>query len=350
MREISLKINGKKFTHFNKFDITLKYNSVGSTFSFDGYFDPEDKAQRSLFKPLEFQRVQLFYDNKLFLTGTVLSTSTGVSNVGTLANISGYSLPGVLEDCPLPIEVWPAQFDNLSLKEITEKIIKPFKLKLYVDPLVAEDANGVYTVTNCESDKMLKTYLSELASQKNIVLSHDRYGRLVLTRVKSNARAVASYDENVPSTKITMTVNGQMLHSRLTAMKEASEETDTFGYEIVYNRLVSTKTFRPAVVLQDSGENNDTYNVALQARGSELRAIEVLIETDRWQYTDGKRLYLIQPNTIVTVKSPSNFINRWTRFIVEEVTFAGTTGINTAVLKCVLPECYTGENPKNIFA
>ena len=89
---------------------------------------------------------------------------------------------------------------------------------------------------------------------------------------------------------------------------------------------------------------------AKKSRGSELRAIQLTIETDRWQWYDGKRLRLIQPNSIIDVISPSNNINRRTRFFVEEVTFEGSTTVNKAVLKCVLPECYTGGEPKNVFA
>lgn len=348
MREISLKINGKKFNFFTKFDIELKYNSIASTFSFDGNYDPASEGHKSLFKPLSFNRTQLYYESELFLTGIITGTSTSGSAVSSLANLAGYSLPGVLEDCPIPVDLYPLQFDQLNLIEITNKLVGKFGLSLIVDSAIRSEASKVYEKIAAEPGKSIKEFLSELAGQRNIVLTHDTSGRVVMTRANVSQRSVATYDENVPSTNIALTVNGQAIHSKLTAMKQATIGTDVEGESTVSNSLISI--YRPGIALQDSGNNDATESFAKKSRGSELRAIDLTIETDRWQWYDGKRLRLIQPNSIIDVISPSNYINRRTRFFVESVSFEGTTGINRAILKCVLPECYTGENPRNIFA
>lgn len=348
MREVNLKIKGKKFNYFNSFMVTLKYNSLGSVFSFDGLYDPQSEGQKTLFKPLSFQQVQIYYAGELFLTGTITGTNTSISEKSSLANLAGYSLPGVLEDCPVPVDLYPLQFDQLNLIEITEKLTKKFGLKLIVDSSIRSAASKTYEKISSEPNKSIKDFIAELAGQRNIVLTHDVYGRVILTRANVSSRSVATYDENVPATAISLSCNGQEMHSKLTAMKQATIGTDVTGEATATNSLIPV--YRPGIALQDSGNNDDTESFAKKTRGSELRGIQLTITTDRWQWYDGKRLRLIMPNSLIDVISPSNHINNRTRFFVEEVSFEGTTTVNTAVLKCVLPECYTGGTPKNIFA
>lgn len=347
MKEIELKINGKRFNFFNAFEITLKYNSVGSTFSFEGSYDPSIEAQKSLFKPLSYNLVQLYYNGELFLTGRLLNTSTSISGTSTLANISGYALPGVLEDCQIPIDVYPLQFNGLNLKQITEKLIQPFGIELVIDSVVQSEVTKIYEKISSEPGSTIKQFIAMLAGQRNVVLTHNTSGSLVLTRANVSNRSIATYDENIPSTNVGLTVNGQQIHSKITIMKQATIGTDVAGEDTVSNSLIDI--YRPTVKIQSSGDNDDTKDYAEKERGSELRGIQLTIETDRWQWYDGKKLRLIQPNNIIDVISPNNFINNRTRFFVEACNFTGSTDINTVVLKCVLPECYTGIQPKNIF-
>lgn len=347
MKQVTLKINGKNFDFFNNFNIDLKYNSIGSTFSFEGNYEPSNEGQKNLFKPFSYNLVQLYYDGELFLTGTAMNTNTRVSENSALANITGYSLPGVLEDCQIPIDQYPLEFDNLNLIEIIRKLIQPFGISLVVDSSVQSDASKQYVKIASEPGSTIKRFITELATQRNLILTHNVKGNLVLTRAKVSNRSIATYKENVPSTVIGVTCNGQSLHSKITSMKQASIGTDVAGESTVTNSLI--KKYRPAIVLQNSGNNDDSENFAKKSRGSELRGIQVVVETDRWQWYDGRRLRLIQPNNIINVVSPSNSINKPAKLFVENVSYTGTTDINTAVLNCVLPECYTGAAPKNIF-
>lgn len=346
--EITLKISGKRFNFFDNFSVTLKYDSIASVFSFEGVYDPKNEGQRQLFRPLSFNKAELFHNDQLFLTGEILNISTGLGGTSSLASLSGYSLPGILEDCPIPLDLYPLQFDNLTLIEIAEKIIKPFGLKLIVDPSVNSIASKKYEKTNSEPEKSIKEFLTDLATQRNIVLTHDVSGNLFLTRANVNNRSVATYEEGAPSTNITLSVDGQKIHSKITTMKQATIGTDVSGEETISNSLI--KKYRPGVKTQNSGTNDDVISFARKERASELRAINLTIETDRWQWYDGKVLRLIQPNSIIDVISPSNFIDTRTRFFVEEVTFTGSKEIERATINCVLPACYTGEEPNNIFS
>lgn len=345
MSELSLKISGQRFDFFNKFDVSLVYNSFASTFSFEGMILNE--SQKRLFKPLSYNDVQVLFGDEILLTGTGLNTSTSIENSQSLGGISGYSKTGILSDCEIPLSLYPLQSDGLSLRKIADKLIKPFGIKLIIDSSVETKVNKAYNISTCDSGQTIGDYITELAGQRDVIVTHDNNSNLVFTSLNVKEPSVATYTEGMPTTKISLTVNGQGIHSIVTVQKQATIEIDIPGVKTVTNEMVSK--YRPTVKKQTSGDNNDTESSAEGVRASELRSISLVIETDRWKWTDGKRINIIKPNHIIEVESPSNFLPNRTRFFVEKIDYKGDSeGVN-AIITCVLPEVYNGKTPKNIF-
>jgi prophage tail gpP-like protein len=346
MNELSLKISGQKFDFWNNFQLNLVYNSLSSTFSFDGLvLTPE---QKKLFKPLSYHSCQVLFNNEVLLTGTILNTSTSVDNNICLGNITGYSKPGVLGDCEIPISLYPLQFDNMSLKEITEKLITPFGLKLSIDSSLTDIANKKYDTIAAEPEQTINDFLTKLCKTKNIILTHNEVGNVVFARHRKDDSSVATYIEGKPSTNIKLSVNGQAMHSEITGQKQASIGTDVAGEVTIQNDYIPT--YRPTTKKQDTGKNDDTENSVNMIRGSELRGIQLTIETDRYKWFDGRTMRPLRPNHTIDVESPSNFITDRTRFFVESVEYTGNQEGIKAVIHGVLPECYSGEVPKIRFS
>jgi prophage tail gpP-like protein len=370
MSKITLKIGNQEFYSFNKFTVGLNYNGVASVFSFDGYFKPADKDQRKLFMPLSYADCQVLFDGNPILTGTILNINTSANPEPTLNSISGYSKTGVLEDCEVPLGENSLQSDNLNLKEIAEQLLQPFGLKLVIDSVIqdvntlypenGEDTEGQsaldgvendnYAQQNAKETETIKDYLSKLCIEKNIILTHNALGNLVFTRVKSDKKSIATYTENKPSTKISLAVDGQKIHSDITMSPQVSLYTDTANEETVTNSLV--KVYRPTYKKQQTDTSYKSFlkDSAIKVRGSELRAIVLTIETNEWIWFDGKKNHMIKPNDIIDVISPQNFMNNRTSWFVEEVILKGDDKSSTAIINCVLPECYNGNEPKNVFA
>ena len=372
-----LKVGGQTFEKFNRFALSLNYNGVASVFSFDGFFDINNPDHKRLFKPLTYPKCQILLDGRVLLTGTILNQSSAIAGESSLTGISGYSLPGVLEDCEIPMDTYPLQSDGLNLREITEKIIEPFGLKLVIDRQIEGDVNSLYpeslesnqlepsantgneetttegdeektiTQTNGKENEKIKDYICKIASQKHIIVTHNCYGNLVFTRVATNLQSIATFTENKPSCKISLSVNGQELHSKINLIGQGQLETDTPTEEEITNPLI--KAYRPGVKMQTSGDNSNIPLTAKMARGAELRGIQLTIETNEWYWFDGKKNHIILPNQIIDVISPSNYLSKKTRWFVESVDFTGDNEKTTATIKCVLPEVYTGEEPKYIF-
>lgn len=344
---MKLQVGNQVFDFFNNLKVTLKYASVGSTFSFSGLFKPENRDNRGLFKPLTYPIVKILdQDNKRLITGRVTSNGFQDSSVKALSQINGYSLPGVLEDCPIPPTLYPLQHDGKSLKEITESIIQPFGLNLVISRSVQDLANEVYPKTTADEKQTIKSYLDELASQKNIVISHTDGGSLLFTKARTNVGPIATFLGGIPEVKMLLTVDGRRMHNEITVQKQVDLDDDNAGEETINNPFVSI--FRPTIKTQNSGNDIDTALAARNALSSELRAIVLNIEVDRWTWNaDGK--VTMKPNNIILVHNHHIHLYQFTRFFVESIVFTGSPDSEKATLTCVIPEVYNGETPKNIF-
>jgi len=96
----------------------------------------------------------------------------------------GYSLPGVLGDCEIPPTLYPLQSNSLSLTEIANKLISPFKdnygLEMIVDSAVQSKMSKVFDTSTASESQSIADYLIELASQKDIVITHELDRAVVL--------------------------------------------------------------------------------------------------------------------------------------------------------------------------
>jgi len=363
---MNLKINHRlgiiDVEFFNDFTLNLKYDSVASTFKIDFYFDPTNQTHAEMACVSHFHEAIVQHNGETLITGYILSQKFISNSQKQLVTLSGYSKSGVLEDCDIPTNVNGVsqadylQYDGLTLKEITQKLIAPFKLGLVIDSVARADSNQKFTLdekldepiekaTGLES-KNIKSFLTELAIQRNIILSHDEKGNLVFTEAKTNKAPLFHVEKGVIATEIILTYNGQPIHSQITVVKQidaAGGNTDSNEFTI-FNPLCPI-VFRPRVVIQSSGDTNTIEEYASNVLAAELKNIPLIVKVDRWEI-NGK---IIRPNNIITVYSPENFIYTKTKFFIESVEFKGDSKAQVAILTCVLPEVYNRQTPKNIF-
>jgi prophage tail gpP-like protein len=342
--KISDRIRNRRVDFFNSFALDLKYDSVGSTFSFSLYYDPSNAEHRQLVCVSHFHECTLEHNDELLLTGYILSQAFSKEPSVELAAFGGYSKPGVFEDCQIPPEIYPLQSDGLTLTQIAQKLIAPFKINMIVDPSVSDRMNSVFKKTEANATQSIKSYLSELAAQKNIIISHNEKGELLFTSAKTDQKPIYHFENNTPGTKISLSFSGQQMHSHITVMKQADTDGGNAGEVTIRNPFVPT-VYRPKVMTQTSGDDVSIEEAAKNALADELKNIHLTIETDRWEI-DGK---IIKPNSIISVVAPELYIFNKTNFFVSEVKLVGDNTKTVATLTCVLPEVFSGKAPTNIF-
>lgn len=363
---MNLKINHRlgvvNVKYFNDVNINLKYDAIASTFGLKMLFDPKNKEHAEMACVSHYHECIVEHNGETLITGYLLSQSFPASSTPELITLGGSSKPGILEDSDIPTNVKGTpqaeylQYDGLTLREIAQKIIAPFGLGLVIDGMAASDSSEPFTLdekldkkinsTTGSISQNIKSFLAELAVQRNIILSHDAKGNLLFTEAKTNQKPAFHVEVGVIATRITMTFNGQPIHSQITVLKQADTaggNTDSNEFTI-YNPYCPI-IFRPKVVTQSSGDTNTIEDYAKNVLAAELKSITLVVEVDRWTVDDK----MILPNTIITVFSPINYIYEKTKFFIESVNLKGNSEAQTATLNCVLPNVYNREYPKNIF-
>lgn len=342
---INDRIRNRKIQFFNDFSLSLKYDAMASQFSFKFYFNPDIREHIEVACIGHYHLCKLYHDGELILTGQILSEAFVDGPETQLVAIGGYSLPGVLDDCEIPPSLYPLQSDLLSLREIASKYIKPFGIEMVVDSSVARQMDEVYEESTANAGQSIKSFLSELASQKNIVISHNAKGQLLFTRPSPNQKPVIDFSPGIPATQMSLSFNGQGMHSRIYAINQTDIDDINTSESFVDNPFVLPRVFRQKVSIQNS-EKIDTLQSAKNMRAQELKNLQLGIVTDRWQI-DGK---ILRPGQIITAKNPKVYLFKKTRWVIEEIELTGNSTRTTAAIKCVPPSVYDGTEPVNIFA
>lgn len=371
----------RRIEKFNNFSFKMHYDSVASTFSLQFYFDENNPDHKELACVSHYHECHIEHNGERLMTGFILSQKFTHSPEATMVNLAGYSKAGVLGDCKIPLSLYPLQIDNQSLKQIATKIASYFKLKVIVDELakskdskeiIVEDdspdptASPDYDVRLASlevkdaspTEKMDKNYkrvkaaekqtalqfLADLAFQRNIVMTHNENGDILFTVPDTNQKAVSHFEVGINATNLEMTFDGQKIHSHHTAIKEAPADGGNNSYKTIRNPLVPI-VYRPTVIIQNSGDDQDTLGVAQAARAEELRNITLDIDTAFWEL-QGK---IIRPGSLITAKIPQLYLYKKAKWFVESVEFKGDSESLTASMRCVLPCCYDNSLPINIF-
>lgn len=342
---INDRIRNRKIEFFESFDITLRYDALASTFSFGFKFDPNNQEQKDLACIGHYHIASLYHNGELLLTGYILSESLTDDPTTQPVTISGYSLPGFLEDCQVPVD-YALQFNKLTLAQISEKLIEPFGLKQIIHSSVAADMNKEYTETEAKVGQTVRDILVELATQRNIIISHDQYGRLVYTRPSAKQTPIFNFEKNIPQTSMNLNFDGQGMHSHITVVqqKDFDPEIPADESEPIRNPYVPF-VYRPHVVTQTSGNASDTQKAAENIRARELKGMTLNITTDRW-IIDGK---VIRPGKLLTALNPSVYLYKKSTWFIESVRLKGDSKQTVATIGCVLPEVYSGEAPSYLF-
>jgi prophage tail gpP-like protein len=254
-------------------------------------------------------------------------------------------LSGVLEDCEIPTDLYPLQSDTKNLREIAQRFVSKFPFSVKIDGSVSGKMEQIYDITTARDSDTMKGYLTSLASQKDIVLSHTNEGNILFTKAKTKSTPIFHFESGLESViEMSLKFNGQKMHSDITVVKQAGIEGGNSGQSTIQNPLVPW-VYRPKVVTQNSGDDNDTYEAAKSIRSAEMKGIVLTIKTSMWEL-DGK---VIKPNQIITVKNPELYLYKKSNWYIESVRLDGDETQTVATLTCVLPETYNGGTPSYVF-
>lgn len=337
---MKIKINNKIFDFFDDIAIDLSLDKIASTFSFKARFNPKNLDHQLMFQPLSYPKVQIFNDNDvLIFTGVIVNTQLESKKDPTLSSVSGYSLPGVLEDSTIPYSGYPLEKNNVSLKDVTTGLLEDFNLNFVIDSSVENDMNLIYKKTVASPSENVKSYLSKLSSQRNIVLSHTNKGELLFYRPNVNSKPKLFLNkENTVSMGVS--VNGQGIHSEISVIRQPSKGNNNLNpVDEVINPIVFK--YKPTVKVLSSGTDTDTKKAVSNAMADELKNISFKAELNR--------LEDLSVGDVVEVQNDELFLFKRTKLVISSIGIRENVKNTTMSLSLVMPETFTGEVPNNIF-
>jgi len=338
---MKIKIENKFFNHFS--NLTLKFNldTFASVFSFDARFDPFNVEHQKIFKPLTYPKIEIFSnDMDLLLTGNIVNNDFTSTKTPQLVSFSGYTKSGILEDVTIPDSVYPLEKNNQSLSEISAQLLKPFGISQLIESNVANKMNLVYEKAVAQPTQSVASFLTQLASQRNIVIGHTKKGDVYYFKAFIGSKPVRSYDSsNLLSSK--MAINGRAFHSDITVRRQPSDEN--VGVSTVDGvKNPNVKQIRSVCKVLSSGVDTSTIQAAQNVLAAELRGIQLGLELPKIDTS-------ILCGQIIEFINPELFIYKKQKFVINEIIYKEDSGEDTMTINCLTPEAFTGGIPTNIF-
>lgn len=376
---------------FNEVHINIKFDTVASTFRLQMYFDSNNALQAELAAVSHIHECRLYYvhpepgsyknDNgqfvttkdELIITGFMLSQVFTSSSKPSFMEIGGYSKAGILGDCDIPTKAYPLESNGLTFRQIVNKILPYFgashtggidffikstradssfsnasstassqsSLKSIIANL-DDDADAEIPKSTAPESKNVLSYLKELAIQKDLTLSHDIFGNLIVNAAYTGDDYIFEIGTGNPKaikyTEMTMNYNGQPLHSHIEGVMQVDKNGGNLSYGMLRNPLVPI-VYRPKVITVSSGDDN-TIQKALKAElGSELKNIPLKITLDK-PTANGK---FIMPNNTVLIKERNCYLYEPSKWFIEEIDYVKNSKDETFEITCVLPGVYGGD-------
>ena len=338
-QRIVFRIGERKFERINAFNISLRYNSFASVFSVGLQYDDDNESTVSLFNPFSRREctIDLIEENGStvrLMTGLMVNFSFSDSNSESLIIITGYSLPGVMAKSNTPLELYPLQRNNVTISELVKEYCDYFEVGFLIAPDATLKANEVFKKTLCQPSELVSDFLSRMANQRGLVITHTNTGKLLVQTVRENDPSIAKIEHAL---NMNLSVKTEEMHPFIYLQKQADKKGGASRTEELRNPLMSSLLKKPKVIGQTAEGTNDR-----QVLANEYRKIKLKISLDK---------YLTIPNKIIEVKNKRIRLNRFERFFIESVTIKGDEKSLKSNLECVIPEVYSVDlkSPKNIF-
>jgi prophage tail gpP-like protein len=358
-------IDKKNVEFFTSGSITLKLDSIASTFEFSARFSAQNKEHQELFKPLQYKDVEIYNSkDKLIFTGTILNHRFKSNPVRELVIISGYSKSGILEDVTIPPSAYPLESTNRSLKDIAERLCglyginvvisdqskniadtkivgKPKKIRAQSDfETIKAKSKLIFGRTSASPSESIKDYLAKLAGQKNIILSHNEKGEVLLFQPDLLQKPRYFFTKG-NSLSMSMDVNGQAMHSNIYVVRQPSDENQGVStVDSTKNSLIGK--YRPTTKILSSGVDTETKDAAENELAAELKNINATVEL-QGLFDE------IYPGEIVNVHNHYLYNYAYNRWMVDSITLKFDEKSDTTTLNLVPPESFNGANPRNLF-
>ena len=335
---ISALIDGKEFRFWDSIKITRNIDTFDA-FAFGAPYDPNNSLLRDVFLPLSFKPIEITIDDELLLTGTILPVDPAISD-SSQVSISGYAKPGVLNDCSIPFDKYPIEYNGQTLEQISRTIAVFFGLSV----VFSEASGAAFERVAAETGQKALDFLISLARQRSFLISNNEPGAVLFWKAATSGPTTTLKEGHTPLQSVDPQINPQQFYSSVTGLAPDSIGVDFES--VTVNNPFMTGINRPFVYKVDQEASGADLQRAVKWKAG-LMFASAIKYTANVQGLRDERGDLWQANTFIDLTAPSAMINKETTFLIESVNLDRGEG-DSASLNLVLPESYQGEIPKTL--
>jgi len=339
-QDVSIIIDGKKFTGFTSYEINLAYDSLDS-FSFSAPYDIAIKDLKPAILPFAFKECLVYYLGQLLFKGVLLTPDPELQSNATEITLHGYPLCGVLNDCTIPPSKYPADYNDVTIQDIADPIADVYGVKIEY-----KDGPGdPFTEITYEPNEKVLSFLLKLSKQRELLYNNDENGKLVFFKAKKEAAFMSFKEGKTPLLSITPHFNAQGFYSHITGHTKNDSLHDPFSFTYENTYLISKGIIRHETILVDDAENSSDLENAVKAHAGRMFAdcVSYSVKCEGHLNTNKK---LFKKGMTVNVDAPGAMITKPTDFIARNVKLLRNEGAKTTEIDLVLPGSFNGSLPE----
>ena len=264
-----------------------------------------------------------------------MGVSPNVTAQSRTVTLSAYSRCAVINDTCVPISAYPVEVRGFKLDKIAKSITETFPF----DVVVNADMGASFSVATIKPEKRIAPYLTELAKQRDIVLTNNLEGNLLLTKATESESVAHLKDNQPPLLSVTPSFSEQSYYSDYTAILPVIIRQNPTSYTAKNRKL--TNALRVDNYMATDSFNGDEKTVAESRRARGLA--NSISYTCQLATLRTKKGVLYAVNTFVNIEAPNAMIYRDTKMFVRGVTMSLTASARVCELELTLPEAYNGK-------
>ncbi|MCP4444594.1 MAG: hypothetical protein GY811_04515 [Myxococcales bacterium] len=337
--EVAILIDGQRFRYWGTARIVRSIDAM-DVLEFTAPFEPGMQTFRDTFRPFSYKPVTVLVGGDTLFTGTAVGVTPFLDSNRRSLTVSAYSRPGVLNDCTAPAsDEYQVEFLGQGLRDIAARMAQPFGIAVKVEG----DQGPTFDIVAARTSEKVLTFLTKLAQQRNLIISSDENGALLIQQSISGGRPVAVLRQgSSPVLAVTPFFNPQDYYSHVTGIDPVIVGLGGSQFTVTNSRLKGV--VRP--ITFDAPDSADgSINAAVQAKAGRMfgNAASYSVEVSTWRDQSGA---LWKPNTSIKLHAPGAMIYSSYEFIIRSVTFSKEPASEMAVLNLVIPGAFSGEIPE----
>ena len=336
--EVALLIDGTRFRFWSDLRLTRSLDNM-DTLEFGAPFEADAPGFRETFRPFSYKPLGVTVGGDPLFTGTLVGIMPDLGNSQKAIGVSGYSRPGVLEDCTAPASAYPVEFNGFDLRGIADALCEPFGVAVVFDGPVG----SAFERAAVEPGGNVMAFLSDLARQRGLVVSSTPAGELLFQQsVMPGAPVAALRQGAAPVLSVTPSFSPQQYYSHITGLEAVRVGTEGSQYTVRNPHLagiVRPMTFSAPDV--EGGDITDAVRAKAGRMFGNMAAYTVQVAT--WRDPQGR---LWAPNTTMTLEAPDAMVYSAYEFVLRSVQFSRTGDNESAELDLVLPGSFSGQTPE----